>query len=284
LVVHTRLPVLAAPFLIGRHILPRSRAPLVILETHVLPRPSHRWVLRRVDLVVTNSRTLAEDVVRAFDLPEERCLHAPLPPYNRTMPGDRIEARRRLGLPLENPTACYTGKLTEEHGDFLLRTAAALGRRIPDCRLVIVGGNPQILDWLQTRAAELGVGQSVVLAGFVAPRLVQDYLAAADVLVLYMPASVSIFPYWTPAKAYEYQAAQRPIVTTDLPLFEEVFGGDGERAIRVSEPTPEAMADGIARALSLGDEVEAMTERAAAWVSERTWEGRVDGILGALGL
>ena len=99
-----------------------------------------------------------------------------------------------------------------------------------------------------------------------------------------MPRSLGTFEYCTPSKGYEYQAAKRPIVATDIPLFEEQFGEDGERAIRVHEHTPEAFAEGIDKALSLEDGGAEMIERASAWVAQRTWDVRVDEILAAVQL
>src|SRR5207245_8671027 len=137
----------------------------------------------------------------------------------------------------------------------------------------------EIIEWTQRRAAELGVGGAIVLAGFVAPAEVERHLAAADVLAYYMPESVEILPYCTPAKGYDYQAAGRPIVAVDIPLFEEVFGKDGERAIRVRQRTPEAFAAAIVKALAPGDGTREMTERANAWVAQRTWERRTEAML-----
>jgi glycosyltransferase involved in cell wall biosynthesis len=281
-VVHARLPVLATPFLFIGRLLPRSRRPRVILETHALPRESHAWVLRNVDLVVTNSQKLTDEIVARFGVPFTRVLHSPLPPHNRITPQDRDDARSRLALPSRISIACYTGKLTEEHCEFLLRVARQFAGEDPPVRLLIVGGNPEIISWTRGRATQLGVSDSIILAGFVDPRLVADYLAAADVLVYHTPESGAIYPYCTPAKAFEYQAAERPIVATDLPLFEEVFGREGERAVRVVERTPEAMARGVVQVLSIDDRGAAMSKRAADWVRERTWERRTSAILEAL--
>jgi len=283
--VHARLPILATPFLAIRRLLPSSRRPRVIFETHSMPRPEHAWVVRSVDLVVTNSERLAADVRKGFGLDPSLVLHAPLPPHNRIVPKPKHRAREELGLPVEAQLACYTGKMTREHNDFLLRTTRALAERIPDCRFVLVGGNPEVLAWTRNRARELGVnGDRLVLPGFVAPARVTDYQSAADVLVYYMPDSIEIFPYCTPAKGYEYQAARRPIVAIDIPLFGEVFGEDGERAVRVQTRTPEALADAIAGALENAEASSAMARRAALWVKDRTWEGRTQQVLGALGL
>jgi glycosyltransferase involved in cell wall biosynthesis len=282
-VVHARVPVLAAPFVLVRRLLPERRRPLLVLETHTLPKTANAWIVCGVDLVVVNSQKLALDVARRFGLPPERVLFAPLGPYARIRRHDKTAARTELGLPSDAAIACYAGKMTEEHNEFLLATAAELADKVPRFRLLLVGGNPRILGSTRERVTQLGLGDSVILTGFVAPAAVDRYLAAADVLVYHMPSSLSIFPYCTPAKGYDYQAAHRPIVGTDIPLFEEVFGPDGERAIRV-ERTPQALSAGVLQAFALEDGGRAMAERAAAWIKERTWERRSDLILQALGL
>lgn len=283
-VVHARTPVLAAPLILARRLLPKRRRPLLVFETHTLPTTANGWIVRRVDLVVVNSQKLALDVGREFSLPPERILFAPLGPYNQVRRHDKTAARAELALPREATIACYAGKMTEDHNEFLLAAAAELADKVPRFLLLLVGGNPRILEWTRQRVTQLGLGESVILTGFVAPSAVDLYLAAADVLVYHMPSSLSIFPYCTPAKGYDYQAAHRPIVGTDIPLFEEVFGPDGERAIRVTERTPQALSDGVVRALELKDGGRAMVERAAAWIKERTWERRTDSILRALGV
>jgi glycosyltransferase involved in cell wall biosynthesis len=199
-------------------------------------------------------------------------------------PEPRLTARRAIGLEPDLAIACYTGKLTEDHNEFLLAAAAEAARRINGFRLLLVGGNAAILDWTRRRAAEMDLGTSVILTGFVAPAEIGRYQSAADVLVYHMPESVGIFPYTTPAKAYEYQAMRRPIVATDFPLFEEVFGADGERALCVKHRTPDDFATGIASAMALPDGGRAMTERAASFIRGRTWAERSAAILSALEL
>jgi glycosyltransferase involved in cell wall biosynthesis len=101
--------------------------------------------------------------------------------------------------------------------------------------------------------------------------------------VFHMSESLPHYPYCTPAKGFEYQAMARPIVATDIPLFEEVFGEDGERAVRVRERTPAALADAIEATLRLEDGGRSMAQRAKKWVAPRTWDARVEAVLGALG-
>jgi glycosyltransferase involved in cell wall biosynthesis len=174
--------------------------------------------------------------------------------------------------------------MTRDNNEFLLATATEIVCRIERFRLLLVGGNPEILEWTRRRVKELGLDDALILTGFVPPADVEQYQSAADVLVNRIPQTMGTIPYATPAKAYEYQAMRRPIVATDFPLFEEVFGQDGERAIRVTDRTPRALADGILSAFALEDQGRAMTERAASFVQGRTWAKRSATILDALGV
>jgi glycosyltransferase involved in cell wall biosynthesis len=272
-----------APFVVLRHLAPRGSRPILVLETHTLPTDNNAWIVKCCDLIVVNSETLAAEVGARFRISSARVLHAPLPPFNPVIrPTPKSDARAALGLDADAAIACYTGKMTRDHNEFLLEAARDAARRMERFRLLLVGGNPKILEWTRRRAAELGVDDTVILAGFVPPAKVGTYQAAADVLVYHMPETVGIFPYTTPAKGYEYQAMERPIVATDFPLFGEVFGKDGERAVRVVDRTPAGFADGIARAFALGESGREMTERAAAFVRERTWSNRSAAILDAL--
>ena len=108
------------------------------------------------------------------------------------------------------------------------------------------------------------------------------YQAAADVLVFHMSDRLTHWEYCTPAKAFEYMVARRPIVATDLPRFDEVFGADGERAVRARRRSPEALAEGIAGLLEGDGDAGAMVERAASFVAGRTWEARTRAVLDAL--
>lgn len=282
LVVYSRSPALMAPFVALRRLLPRPRRPRLVLETHTLPPARLARLVQSVDLVVVNSLRLRVDAMSAFDLPRERVLHAPLGPFNDVRPHAMRGARDQLGLPRDASIACYSGKMIEPQTEFLLQTAARLRERAPEVKLLLVGGNPSILEWTRRRIADLGLADTVILSGFVEPSRVALYQAAADVLVLHMDDGLTHFPYATPAKSYEYMAAERPIVATDIPLAAEIFGTNGERAIRIADRTPDALAEGILGTLALPDKGQAMTTRAAEWVRHRTWSRRADSLLEAL--
>lgn len=279
-VLYARAPVLLAPAIALRRLLPARRRPALVYETHVMPTEANLRRIAATDLVVVNSERLAGDLRARFEDGSPRVLHAPLPPFNDVQPVDKAAARASLGLPAAAAIACYTGKMVRDQLEFMLQVARRCADRVPGFELLLVGGNPEILAWARGRAEELGVTGAVRFAGFVAPSEVAAYQSAADVLVFHMSPQLTHYEYCTPAKAYEYQVIGRPIVAADIPLFEEVFGADGQRAVRVRDPTPEAMADGIAAALALPPaEAEAMAERARTWVRPRSWQARADAVL-----
>jgi glycosyltransferase involved in cell wall biosynthesis len=264
--------------------LPSSRRPVLVYETHTLPAPSTWSTVRRAELVVVNSRKLEVEIAARLELSSDTVLHAPLCPYADIRPVARETARERLGLGHDVSIACYSGKMTPDQNEFLLQLARAAGGRIDDFRLLLVGGNPGILEWTRARVRELGLEDAVITSGFVSPTSVGLYQCAADVLILYMSPDFPHYPWCTPAKGFDYQASGRPIVASDIPLFDEVFGADGERAIRVPQATPEAFADAIESVLTLEDEGGAMAERARAWITSRTWQARADAVLERLGI
>lgn len=281
-VAYTRLPVLIAPWAALSVLLPRRLRPMLVLETHSLPPRTTARLLRRMDLVVVNSRRLKDDLSQLFGIPCERIVHAPLARHVPFRKREKGEARTELGLPAEAVIACHAGKMLKTQIELLLQTACRMRKRVAGFRLLLVGGNPAILEWTRMRVRSLDIEDVVILAGFVPPAQVETFLAASDVLLQHMARSSRIFEYTTPGKSYDYMSAERPIVATDIPLFEEVFGGDGDRAIRVLEHDPGAFADGVLRALSLEDGGRGMAERAVAYVAELSWERRVDSVLEAL--
>jgi len=135
---------------------------------------------------------------------------------------DPVTARRRLNL-FEAPTAMCTGHLYAGRGVELF---VELARRIPNAQFVWVGGRPQDVDEWRAKVSS----KNVVFTGFIPNRDLPLYQSAADVLL--MPYARSIFgssgsadsaAVASPMKMFEYMAAERAIITSDLPVIREVL-------------------------------------------------------------
>jgi glycosyltransferase involved in cell wall biosynthesis len=150
---------------------------------------------------------------------------------------DAPEARKRLGLP-ERRTAVYTGHLYAGRGLNLILELAA---RDSSMSFVIAGGEPQAIDHWRDRARTL---PNVHFLGFVPNADLPLVQAAADVLLMPYARAITVSgggdtsDYASPMKMFEYMAAGRVILSSDLPVLREVL--NEENAVLLPPEDPQA--------------------------------------------
>ena len=275
-------PVLAAAAMVA----PRLPA---FWEAHDLPqRPLARRALRRLLSrlagVVAISDGLRQELA-SFGARPDRVLVAPdavdLRRFER-LPG-REEARRALavatgqgrGRDTQHPggqrAVVYTGHLYRWKG---AHTLALASRHLPDGTVVcVVGGTPSDLESFRRFVAEEGLDR-VRVVGHVPPSDIPSWLAAADVVALPNSAAEAISArYTSPLKLFEYMAAERPIVASDLPSLREVLTHD-RNALLVPPDDPQALAAGLRAVLDDAALGARLAVQARRDVQERTWEAR----------
>jgi glycosyltransferase involved in cell wall biosynthesis len=139
-----------------------------------------------------------------------------------SLPATPELARQKLDLP-SAPTVMCTGHLYAGRGADLF---LALAKEIPQASFVWVGGRPEDIEIWKSRVES----DNVTFTGFIPNQDLPLYQSAADVLL--MPYSRSIMgssgtadsaSVASPMKMFEYMAAGRAIVTTDLPVIKEVL-------------------------------------------------------------
>ena len=183
------------------------------------------WHGRKRLLPITAAlRTVLERNYR--HLPDEQVVIAPdgvdLERY-ASLP-DPVKARRELGLPVA-PTVLCTGHLYEGRGADLF---LALAGKYPQVSFVWVGGRPTDVEtWKSRAAAQSQV--NVTFTGFVPNERIPLYQSAADVLLMPYQQTVATSSggntagVCSPMKMFEYMAAGRAILTSDLPVLHEVL-------------------------------------------------------------
>lgn len=267
-------------------LMPASIRRGAVYEAHTFPGPGprrdlHLWAIRRIGKLVCITQGLADEYA-ARGVETSRLLVAPdaveLERFT-AMPA-KEEARASLGIPLDRKVACYTGHLYRWKGAHTLALASGL---LPHEYLVyLVGGTEEDQESLRRFVAERGLSRAT-LAGHLSPKQVVSYLAAADVLVLpNSGADLRSSRYTSPMKLFEYMAARRPIVASDLPALREVLCHE-ENAILVRPDDPAALAEGIARAGSDAALSARLAESAWRDVQGFSWNARARHILDFIG-
>lgn len=208
----------------------------VVLEVH--DRPTGKlgpWLLQRTVKMRGRKRlaVITRALVRVLEdefglpIPEENLVIAPdavdLERYDN-LP-DAPSARRRLGLPPDQITAVYTGHLYAGRGVELL---LGLARAFPQVHFLLVGGNPQSVENCRKQVGELGLA-NVTLTGFIANQKLALYQAAGDILLMPYGRMIAgssggnTADICSPMKMFEYMAAGRAILSSDLPVLREVL-------------------------------------------------------------
>ena len=150
------------------------------------------------------------------------------------------ELRKDCGIPQDKNVIMYVGSLKPGKGiGKILATAAAMKDQ-PDALFVVLGGDASEVGAWKREAERVGVA-NVVFTGFKENADVAKFMKCAD--ILFMPhdlaekRSVMDIETTSPIKLFEYMAAGKPIVTSDLPTISKVLT-HGENGVLVSPPVP----------------------------------------------
>jgi glycosyltransferase involved in cell wall biosynthesis len=200
-----------------------------LLELHDFPSGRFGPLWLRLFLALPGHKRLLPitDALRcALHLPTEQTVIAPdgvdLERY-AWLP-DPEPARRELGLPAASTVLC-TGHLYEGRGADLF---LALAEKFPQTSFVWVGGRSADVKTWATRAAAQAL-TNVTFTGFVPNECIPMYQSAADVLLMPYQQTVATSSggntagICSPMKMFEYMAAGRAILTSDLPVLREVL-------------------------------------------------------------
>ena len=151
----------------------------------------------------------------------------------------------------------------------------ACARLMPDVTFHLIGPDKGDCERLG------GATQNVVLHGYQAGRLVVGLLKAMDVLLLPNQPSViirsgaDIGQHTSPIKLFEYMAAGRPIIVSDLPVFDHLLA-DRKNSLRVPASDAAAFCRAI-RELQKSPELASRLSNQAQrdFESNHTWNHRV---------
>ncbi|MBA4375147.1 MAG: hypothetical protein C0401_03110 [Anaerolinea sp.] len=251
------------PWLFKRY-LTSKRKKLTVLITHALRK--------LIEAKFKTNFPEKEVIISPDGVDVERYLNLP----------DAVQARQQLGL-REIPTAVYTGGFYEGRG---LEILLELAKAFSGVQFIWVGGKPDaVSDW-KAKIQNLGL-ENIVITGFVANERLPLYQSTAEVLLMPFGKSISgssggnTVDVCSPMKMFEYMAAGRVILTSDLPVLHEVLN-DSNAAFY----TPEDLTDFKAKFGSLMADRERRTVlaiQAKKDVLGYIWQERMRKIISFIG-
>jgi D-inositol-3-phosphate glycosyltransferase len=185
------------------------------------------------------------------------------------VPGDRAEARRRLGFD-DRPLLLWVGRLAPIKGlDTLLDALARLRAAGQDARLLIVGGDADEPangheTWLRQRIGVLGVSEAVRFVGPQPQGVLPLYYAAADVTVL--PSYYESFGM----VALEAMACGSPVIASRVGGLVTTVR-DGVTGFLVPDSDVAALAERIETLLADPDLRWRLGREGVRWAAQHRW-------------
>lgn len=251
-----------------------------VLECHLISkqRGLFFFAARRTSRIITISRALKDAFVHSgFD--EKKILVAPsgvdLSTFDITV--SKEDARKQLNLPQDARIAVYTGNFTTMGQDKGISDILAALKSSPDTVFVATGGSEADIARYAREATERKVSERVMLRGQTPQSQLALYQKAADVLLMPFPDTLHYRNHMSPVKMFEYMAAQRPVVASDLPTIREVL--NEANAYIVAPGDTAAIARTLADIFAQPEEARSRAEQAYREVVKFTWSERARRIL-----
>jgi teichuronic acid biosynthesis glycosyltransferase TuaC len=219
-------------------------------DVMLLPRNTRRRkavtnALRAADVVFTVSKDLKDRTV-ALGVDSGRVQVVYQGVDEAFCPGDRDEARRQVGLPLDRDIILWVGKMVPVKGlEILLEAFREVKASRPNALLVLVGHGP-LKSAVERQIADLQLKDDVVLAGAQQQESLPNWYRAANLTV------ISSHSEGIPNVLRESLACGTPYVATRVGGIAEL---SDHPSIKLVPPAqPRCLATGILQILDTGIE------------------------------
>jgi len=186
-------------------------------------------------------------------------------------PGDADELRMRLGLTPERIVIAGVGRFIDVKGfSYLIDAVAAARSSCPELHLVLVGDG-DLREELETRARALGLSDSVSFPGVARRDEIAAYFAAAQMVVVPSVHARGLVD-GLPNVALEAMAAGKPLIATRVGGLPQLVL-DGENGLLVEEKDPAGLAAAILRLANDAALRARLGQRAQAEIRDRrSWD------------
>jgi glycosyltransferase involved in cell wall biosynthesis len=178
----------------------------------------------------------------------------------------------------------FSGNFSFWHGiEELIKAFAELKPEIKNLKLLLIGtGEKSYLKQLEELAQAAG-SRDIIFTGAVSFELMPDYLRSCDILVSPQKVSFGKVFHGSPTKLFEYMAAGRPLITSNIGQMKEIIQ-DAQNGLLFKSGDSTDLAAKIkllAENPSLRTSLAANARKEA--LAKHSWDNNVERILSALG-
>jgi glycosyltransferase involved in cell wall biosynthesis len=235
-----------------------------------------KWLLSNAYGVTVASREL-ESLVRGLGVAAARILYLPncVEPVR---PGDGRLVRNRLVINSTASVVLLYTRFFEFSQERLYSLFREICRQRPDVIILVIGkGRKSEEDALISDSIQHGYRNALVMAGWVEPDDLPDYLAAADVAVYPMDDNL-INRAKCPAKLTEILLAGLPVVADAVGQVKEYIR-DGESGLLSNPKDSQGMADAVVTLLATPEKCHDVGNAGRQYIMESySWPQWVSGL------
>ena len=185
----------------------------------------------------------------------------------------RINLKLPDGLFLVGYAGSFKAMGREKGVDTMIKSLPHLDKKI---KMVFVGGTKQEIKEYSSLARETGVESRCVFAGRQPFDRVIEYQMAVDALVTANPDDPYFRNYCFPMNIWEYMAAGRPIIYSNLEIMDEIMKG---RATSFEPDDPVSLANAITSVCQNIGVAEKVARQNTIDVTAHTWHSRARAII-----
>jgi glycosyltransferase involved in cell wall biosynthesis len=249
-----------------------------VLEIHALPPKVRRFnkeIWRKARALAVKTDFIKQNLI-SLGINADKIIVVPngvdLKKFDLNI--SKEEARRKLNLPLDKKIILYSGSLFLHDWKGISTLLDSVKYFTPNTLLLLIGGTKEEIAGLRA-----GYDcHNLILEEKKSHDKIPLYLKAADIFVLPNKSNHPESQFYTsPIKLFEYMAAKRPIVASDLPSIRGIL--DDNNAIFAEAGNPESLASSIKKLLEDPMLARRISEQAFSDVQNYTWEKMAERIL-----
>lgn len=259
-----------------------------VLELHQIPRRHYLGFIgacNRCARVLCLTSAMRDELRRRGVREELLAVEGDAVDLRRFVPEpDSAAGRTMLGITTDRLVVGYVGRLKtlgmEKGVSHILQALARLKDKHAFFGCIVGGPDADRKEYEQL-ASSLGLGpDDVRFVGSIPAHDVPTALAACDILAMPFPDLPHYRTHMSPLKMFEYMAARRPIITSDLPTVRDVLSE--ETAVFCTPGDIESLAQALRWIHEHPQEAATRAQAARTLVEHHTWEERMRRALSGL--